>query len=191
MQETQIDFVKEFMRAAAVPPVGDSDLVDALTSFWRIVEEVLTGDRTDQAIFDLHYGRRLSFPDLARELHISESIASRRWWAMVSRVIDTVKERARVDKKLDVLSWLVDNPDAFSFVLGTFLPERRELRSGEAELKILKRATMTFGTHGDAVRWLLDDCSALNGRPIDMVVSANGLRDVENVLGCIDHGIIY
>jgi hypothetical protein len=102
------------------------------------------------------------------------------------------RKRPEAGSELEDRPPLVDNPDAFSLAVPTFLPaEKIGSETPSAEVSILRRAVQTFGSHADAVHGLLDDCPALNGRPIDLLVDPRGIRDVENVLGRIDYGLIF
>lgn len=195
MQREQMELVREVRRGAAAAPIGEAELSGILTRLFKIIAEVSdeSAGGLDRKILDLFFVRKMAFPELALEIGITESAAKRSWYRLLDRIDDGVTERLRSDENLaSVLSWRLENPDALRLVIPTLLPIRQaEPHAGHAELAMLKRAKKTFGTSGEAVRWLLDDCPALNARPIDLAANSRGAREVENVLACIDHGMIY
>jgi hypothetical protein len=60
------------------------------------------------------------------------------------------------------------------------------------KMALFQRSLSTFG--GDkttATVWLSEKCSALHARPIDIAGTEEGRQQIENVLACIDHGMIF
>lgn len=51
------------------------------------------------------------------------------------------------------------------------------------------RATEVFGSREKAMRWLETEVPSLDDRtPLSLIASAEGLAEVEDVLGAIEHG---
>ena len=49
----------------------------------------------------------------------------------------------------------------------------------------------TFGSREAAVEWLNEFCPALGLRPVELMQDEQGRLTVNQVLVCIDHGMIY
>jgi len=61
----------------------------------------------------------------------------------------------------------------------------------EAILSITARAGEVFANRGKALRWLQSPNPALGGRtPLNAAQTSEGCREVEDILGRIEHGII-
>ena len=195
MQRAEMEVIREVILSAAASPINDIELSKLAAKLHEVFIEVWedSANAIDQKILELHYHRRMSFPEIAEAIGITESSTRLRWFRLIERVSERLQARVRNDKQLaSVLSSMTENPDAFRFAVPTLLSaQNMGPETKFQELSILKRAVQTFGSHGDAVRWLLDDCPALNGRPIDLVIDSRGVQNVENVLGCIDHGMIF
>ncbi|HYL77616.1 MAG TPA: MbcA/ParS/Xre antitoxin family protein [Bryobacteraceae bacterium] len=196
MQTEQLELVREVMRATTTPAMGDVELGDIVTKLSTTVMEVLNekvgADAIDRMIFDLHYRRRMSFSELASEIGITDIDARARWWRLLSTVADNVAERARSEREMaSVLRFVLADPEAFRFVVPLLLSVTQAEPHGGLGDPILARTIETFGSREDALRWLSDSCPALNAHPLDLVADPGGLQDVENVLGCIDHGMIF
>jgi len=74
--------------------------------------------------------------------------------------------------------------------LGWMIANRFEQES-KIDPAVLRRAEETFGRER-ALEWLKGQCEALsNLRPIDLLETASGRRQVLDVLVCIDHGYVY
>ena len=72
--------------------------------------------------------------------------------------------------------------------LGTLTPEQSDRLIRVARL--LAAAEQTFGSQTQAGTWLRRPTAALAGeRPLDMLDTDEGAREVETLLGRIDHGI--
>ena len=51
------------------------------------------------------------------------------------------------------------------------------------------RATEVFGSREKAMRWLETEVPSLGGRtPLSLIADAEGMAEVEDVLGAIEHG---
>jgi hypothetical protein len=195
METGATEVIREAVLSAATTPIGEVELGKFIEKFHEVVSEVWQErfDAIDRQIFDFHYLRRMRFAEIAEEVGIGEDSARRRWSRILLKVTNLLQERVESDKQLaSFWSLVTENYDAFRFAVPILLSvQKAGLETESAELSILRRAVQTFGSHADAVHWLLDDCPALNGRPIDLVIDSQGVQDVENVLGCIDHGLIF
>jgi hypothetical protein len=199
VQRAEMEVVREVILSAAAAPIDDIELGQLTAKLYQVFTEVLkeTANEIDNRILQSHYRRHLGFSEIAAEIGISEISMRRRWYGLMERVSDTVQSRVSRDPQLaSIFSSITESPDAFRLAIPMLLSAQSSalntgLSAVSPELDILKRAAETFGSHGEAVRWLLDDCPALNGRPIDLVIDLSGVQSVENVLGCIDHGMIY
>lgn len=57
-------------------------------------------------------------------------------------------------------------------------------------IRLIDRATEVLGSRTDALAWLVAEIRSLNGRrPIELLESPIGRREVERVLGRIEHGV--
>jgi hypothetical protein len=196
METSATEVIREAVLSAVATPIDEAELGKFIEKFHEVISEVWRerSDAIDRQIFDFHYRRRMRFAEIAEKVGIGEDSARRRWSRILLKVTDLLQERVEGDKQLaSFWSLVTENYDAFRFAVPILLsvPKAGLLETKSAELSILRRAVQTFGSHADAVHWLLDDCPALNGRPIDLVIDSRGVRDVENVLGCIDHGLIF
>ncbi len=195
METGATEVIREAVLSAVTTPIDEAELGKFIEKFQEVISEVWQdrSDAIDRQIFDFHYGRRMRFAEIAEEVGIGEDSARRRWLRILLKVTDLLQERVESDKQLaSFWSLATENFDAFRFAVPILLSvQEAGLETKSVELSILRRAVQTFGSHADAVHWLLDDCPALNGRPIDLVIDSRGVRDVENVLGCIDHGLIF
>jgi hypothetical protein len=195
MELAATEVIREAVLSAAATPIDEAELTKFVEKFHEVFIEVWRerGDAIDRQIFDFHYGRGMRFAEIAEEVGIAEDSVRRRWSRILLRITELFEERVESDERLaSFWSVMTGNHDAFRLAVPILLSARkRGPETKSPELTILRRAVQTFGSHADAVHWLLDDCPALNGRPIDLVIEARGLRDVENVLGYIDHGLIF
>lgn len=70
---------------------------------------------------------------------------------------------------------------------------RLDIPEGERAVRIMRLydlAKALFGTHEATRRWMNSPLPALGGRtPLDMARTEPGARQVENVIGAIQHGI--
>lgn len=195
METGETEVIREAMLSAAAAPIDETELRKFVAKVHEVFVEIWqeSADAIDQQIVDFHFRRRMRFAEIAAELGITESLAKRRWYRLLERAADLLWEHAKSDTRLaSFTSLMTENHDAFRLAVATLLSVQKigpETKS--AELSILRRAVQTFGSHADAVHWLLDDCPALNGRPIDLLIDPGGVCNVENVLGCIDHGLIF
>jgi uncharacterized protein (DUF2384 family) len=194
METRETEIIREVMLSDVVTPIDEVEL----RKFVAMVHQVLDvwrerADAIDQQIVDLHYRRRMRLAEIAAAVGITETSARHRWFRLLARVAELLQERVRSDEELvSFASLIIENHDALRLAVPTFLSVQKVgLETTSAEVSILRRAVQTFGNHADAVHWLLDDCPALNGRPIDFLIDPRGVKDVENVLGCIDHGLIF
>jgi hypothetical protein len=194
METREAEIIREVMLADVAAPIDEAELrkfvakVHQVLDVWRE-----NADAIDQQIVDFHYRRRMRFAEIAAAVGITENSARLRWSRLMMRVADLFQELVMNDAELvSFASLMIENHDAFRLAVPTFLSVQKiGPETTSAEVSILRRAVQTFGSHADAVHWLLDDCPALNGRPIDLLVDTRGVKDVENVLGCIDHGLIF
>ena len=195
METGETEIIREAMLSAGATRVDEAELRKFVARVHEVLIEVWreNADAIDQQIVDFHYLRKMRFAEIAAAVGITESSARRRWYRLLERVADLLQERVKSDKQLASFpSLMTENHDAFRLAVPTFLlAQKTGPQKRSAELSTLRRAVQTFGNHADAVHWLLDDCPALNGRPIDLLIDPRGVRDVENVLGCIDHGLIF
>ncbi len=195
METGETEIIREAMLSAGATPVDEAELRKFVAKVHEVLNEVWreNADAIDQQIVDFHYLRKMRFAEIAAAVGITESSARRRWYRLLERVADLLQERVKSDRQLASFpSLMTENHDAFRLAVPTFLSvQKTGPQTRSAELSTLRRAVQTFGSHADAVHWLLDDCPALNGRPIDLLIDPRGVRDVENVLGCIDHGLIF
>jgi hypothetical protein len=195
MQRAEMEVMREVIFSAAATSIDSIELTKLVTKLHELVIEILNENTSeiDQKILVLHYDRRMRFSGIAAEIGITESLTKRRWARLIETISESLQTRVRSDQQLaSVLSSMTENPHAYRFAVSTLLSaQNARPETNSPELDILKRAVETFGSHADAVRWLLEDCPALNGRPIDLVIDPRGVQNVENVLGCIDHGMIY
>jgi Antitoxin Xre/MbcA/ParS C-terminal toxin-binding domain len=194
METRETEIIREVMLSAIATPIDEAELrkfvakVHQVLDVWRENAAAI-----DQQIVDFHYRRRMRFAEIAAAVGITESSARRWSYRLLAQVADLLQERVRSDEQLASFAPLtIENHDAFRLTVSTFLSVQKiGPETTSAEMSILRQAVQTFGSHADAVHWLLDDCPALNGRPIDLLIDARGVKDVENVLGCIDHGLIF
>src|SRR5260221_251948 len=195
METGETEIIREAMLSAGATPVDEAELRKFVAKVHEVLNEVWreNADAIDQQIVDFHYLRKMRFAEIAAAVGITESSARRRWYRLLERVADLLQERVKSDRQLASFpSLMTENHDAFRLAVPTFLSvQKTGPQTRSADLSTLRRAVQTFGSHADAVHWLLDDCPALNGRPIDLLIDPRGVRDVENVLGCIDHGLIF
>jgi uncharacterized protein (DUF2384 family) len=195
METAETEIIREALLLNADTPANETALRILVAKVHEIFMEVWkeNADEIGQQIVERHYGRRMRFAEIAAEIGITEHSVHRRWYRLLAKVADVLQERLKNDEQLALFpSLMTDNYDAFRLAVPTLLSAQKTgTETKSAELSILRRAVETFGSHADAVHWLLDDCPALNGRPIDLVIDARGVQDVENVLGCIDHGMIF
>jgi hypothetical protein len=195
METGATEVIREALLSAATTPIDEAELSKFVEKFHEVFAEVWQqrADSIDQQILDFHYRRGMRLAEIAEEVGIAEDSARRRWSRILLRVADLFQERVESDKQLaSFWSLMTGNHDAFRLAVPILLSvQKTGSETNSAELSILRRAVQTFGSHADAVHWLLDDCPALNGRPIDLVIDSRGVRDVEDVLGCIDHGLIF
>lgn len=71
------------------------------------------------------------------------------------------------------------------------VPDRERLRAHETESLILIRALEVFGDSDRAIQWLRESNPALqNEAPIRVIQTDDGRREVLNILGRIQHGVI-
>jgi hypothetical protein len=194
METREAEIIREVMLSDVVTTIDEAEL----RKFVVMVHQVLDvwrehADTIDQQIVDLHYRRGMRLAEIAAAVGISETSARRRWFRLQARVADLLQERVKNDEEfVSFAPLMIENHDALRLAVPTFLSVQEiGTETTSAEVSILRRAVQTFGNHAEAVHWLLDDCPALNGRPIDLLIDPRGVRDVENVLGCIDHGLIF
>lgn len=56
--------------------------------------------------------------------------------------------------------------------------------------EVVARAIEVLGNKEKALAWLRSPVAGLdNERPLDLIATANGRQDVENILGRIEHGV--
>ena len=192
MQTEQVGLIRELIGVEAFRSVGDAELSEMFTRLATVIYEELDlkAHPDDQRILELFLKRRMPFSEVAAEMGVPASVVRRRWYRLCSGAVDRLTER--LDSSLPIGSAFrraLAEPDFAKMTFFSLLAAARGV--DPAELRILRRAIQTFGTHGDAVHWLLDECPALSGRPIDLAMNARGSIEIENVLGCIDHGIVF
>lgn len=70
---------------------------------------------------------------------------------------------------------------------------RLDIPEGERAVRLMRLydlAKRLFGTHARTRDWLNHELPALGGRtPLDMARTEPGAREVENVIGAIEHGV--
>jgi putative toxin-antitoxin system antitoxin component (TIGR02293 family) len=70
---------------------------------------------------------------------------------------------------------------------------RLDIPEGERAVRLMRLydlAKTLFGTHGNTRKWLNTELPALGWRtPLDMARTEPGAREVENVIGAIEHGM--
>ncbi len=70
---------------------------------------------------------------------------------------------------------------------------RLDIPEGERAVRIMRlydRARQFFGTHDNTREWMNSQVPALGGRtPLDMARTEPGAREVENLIGRIEHGM--
>lgn len=70
---------------------------------------------------------------------------------------------------------------------------RLSLPEGERALRVMRlydQAKQLFGTHENTRQWLNTELPALDSRtPLDFAQTEQGAREVENLIGRIEHGI--
>jgi hypothetical protein len=190
-----MEVMREVILSTGASSIDSIELTKLVAKLHELVTEILneSASEIDQKILVLRYDRRMRFSEIAADMGMTESLTRRRWARLIETISDGLQTRVRSDKQLaSVLSSMTENPNAFRFAVPALLSAQNTgLETNSPELDILKRAVETFGSHADAVRWLLDDCPALNGRPIDLAIDPCGVQNAENVLGCIDHGMIF
>ena len=49
----------------------------------------------------------------------------------------------------------------------------------------------TFGSEEGAIEWLEEFCPVLGGRPVDLMGDEQGQKQVNDILVCIDYGLVY
>ncbi len=189
ISETLSDFSEE---STLIDRIEKADVLRKLT---EIVAEVIgkKADEIDRRIFELHYKRHEGFSDIASEIGIAEGSVRRRWSRLITTLAYDVAEIVRNDDRLaPTFSLVLEDVDLFrSAIFGLLSVSQVAARKASAGLAVLERALETFGSREEAVRWLHDTCPALSARPIDLIATSRGRRNVENVLACIDHGMIY
>ena len=65
------------------------------------------------------------------------------------------------------------------------------LAAGTPEWPIFEHAVRVFGNASEATSWLTAKCPVLNARPIELLESGESRKRVDEVLNCIEHGMIY
>ena len=126
-------------------------------------------------------------------LELTDSAVRKRWYRLITRLTDHIADIARGDRDLRTTFALILQDEGLfrSALFGLLSLRRTDARRAAAGLSVVERAIQTFGSRDGAVRWLHDICPALRARPIDLVGTERGRREVENVLACIDHGMAY
>jgi hypothetical protein len=195
MQRAEMEVIRDVFLTATATSIDYVELTKLVAKLHELVTEILNENASeiDQKILVLHYDRRMRFSEIAAEMGMTESLTRRKWARLIETISERLQTRVRSDQQLaSVLSSTTENPNAFRFAVPTLLSAQSTgPETNSPELDILKRAVETFGSHGEAVRWLLDDCPALNSKPIDLAIDPRGVQNVKDVLGCIDHGMIF
>lgn len=84
-----------------------------------------------------------------------------------------------------------ERADEADFVSGAFLAERR-IGSIEAKpiIEIAARAMEVFGTREKALRWLNSPVGSLGGQtPLSLLNTPEGITQVQDILGRVEHGV--
>ena len=195
MQRAEMEVIRDVFLTATATSIDYVELTKLVAKLHELVTEILNENASeiDQKILVLHYDRRMRFSEIAAEMGMTESLTRRKWARLIETISERLQTRVRSDQQLaSVISSTTENPNAFRFAVPTLLSAQSTgPETNSPELDILKRAVETFGSHGEAVRWLLDDCPALNSKPIDLAIDPRGVQNVKDVLGCIDHGMIF
>lgn len=66
-----------------------------------------------------------------------------------------------------------------------------KIAAGSLEWPIFEHAVRVFGQTSEAIAWVTGKSPVLNARPIELLETAEGRQKVDNVLNCIEHGMIY
>jgi hypothetical protein len=89
-------------RMFTLPRITGPQAVEAIRKLAGITIDTINrnSDHIDIRIFHYHYNRHLTFTVIAREIGISEDAAKKRWWRMVNRTSEDVREIVSADPLL-------------------------------------------------------------------------------------------
>ena len=117
-------------------------------------------------------------------------------WASVVEeglpIVDFVRFGRESGYTVEELARLVHIP-ARTYARRVAAKARLDIPEGERAVRIMRlhdRAKAFFGTHENTREWLNSRLPALGGRtPLDMARTEPGAREVENIIGRIEHGL--
>jgi len=88
--------------SSGVPWITAPRAIQAIQNLASITIDTINrnSDHIDIRIFHSHYGRHQTFAVISRDLGISEDAAKKRWWRMINRTSDDVREIVAADPVL-------------------------------------------------------------------------------------------